>query len=204
MEKLFVKIIVLIGFLSITGCKSSTDPVNWSSSKIDSWIEKGDWLNGWSVKPDGSVNRKEMATYYYKNRERWDNAFNYLKSTDLSKLEPKRYDIDGNNLYALVSEYVTKNEEDAKFETHQKYIDIQYVISGAEQMSIAPMSMKNEILTPYDATKDVEFMTVTKSSSYNAGPDRFFVFFPSDIHRPSVKIGENSQVKKIVLKLKIE
>ena len=39
-----------------------------------------------------------------------------------------------------VSEYLTKNEEDAKFEAHHKYIDIQYVINGAEQMSITPLS----------------------------------------------------------------
>ena len=58
----------------------------------------------------------------------------------MSKLEVKRYDIDGDNLYATVSEYITKNEEDAKFEAHQKYIDIQYVISGKEIMSIAPLS----------------------------------------------------------------
>jgi YhcH/YjgK/YiaL family protein len=204
MKKIFLKFVVLVSLLSVAGCKSSNDPSNWSSSRIDKWFERGDWLSGWNIKPDGSINRKELAVYYFKNKERWNKAFAFLKSTDLSKLEVKRYDIDGNNLYAIVSEYLTKNEEDAKFETHQKYIDIQYVINGKEQMSVAPLSMKNEVLTPYDGEKDVEFMTVTKSSGYTAGPERFFIFFPSDIHRPTVKVGENSQVRKIVLKLKIE
>lgn len=195
---------VLTTFFGFFGCKSATDPANWSSQKIDKWFEKGEWLNGWNVIPDGSINRKELALSYFKNKERWDKAFTYLKNSDLSKLEVKRHDIDDGNLYALVSEYLTKNEEDAKFEAHQKYIDIQYVISGVEQMNVAPQSEKKDILTPYDPAKDIEFMTVNKSSSYKATPERFFIFFPSDIHRPSVKIGENSQTRKIVLKVKID
>jgi YhcH/YjgK/YiaL family protein len=127
-----------------------------------------------------------------------------LKTNDLSKLEVKRHEIDGINLFAPVSEYLTKNEADAKFETHQKYIDIQYVISGVEQIGVAPISMKNEVLVPYDETKDIEFMTVTQSSSFKATPEKFFIFFPSDIHRPSVKVGENSQVRKIVVKVKVD
>ena len=204
MKKLILKIMVLTSFLGLFGCKNTSDPVNWSNQKINEWFEKGEWLNGWNITPDGSVNRKEFAVSYFKNKDRWDKAFNFLKSNDLSKLEIKRYDIDGDNLYAPISEYVTKNEEDAKFEAHQKYIDIQYVITGTEQMSVAPLSMKKDVLTPYDPAKDIEFMTVNESKSYTATPDRFFIFFPSDIHRPSVKVGENSQVRKVVVKVKAD
>jgi YhcH/YjgK/YiaL family protein len=204
MKNLFLKIMVLTSFLTILGCKSSNDPSSWSSKQTDEWFEKGEWLNGWSVKPDASIDRKAFAISYFKNKERWDKAFTFLKNSDLSKLEIKRYDIDGNNLFAPISEYLTKNAEDAKFEAHKKYIDIQYVISGTEQMSVAPMSQKKDILTPYDETKDVEFMTVTESSSYIATPDKFFLFFPSDIHRPSVKVAENSQVRKVVVKVKVD
>ena len=130
MKNLFLKIMVLTGFLGFFGCKSPLILSTWSSKKIDKWFEKGEWLNGWTVSPDASINRKTFAVSYFKNKERWDKAFTFLKNSDLSKLEIKRYDIDGDNLYAPVSEYLTKNEEDAKFEAHQKYIDIQYVVSG--------------------------------------------------------------------------
>jgi YhcH/YjgK/YiaL family protein len=199
-----INIMVLTSFLGFFGCKTSSDPATWSSKKIDQWFEKGDWLNGWRVIPDASINRKEFALSYYRNKERWDKAFTFLKTSDLTKLEIKRYDIDGDNLYAPISEYQTKNPEDAKFEAHKKYIDIQYVISGTEQMSVAPMAQKKEVLVPYDAVKDVEFMTVSGSSDYKATPERFFIFFPSDIHRPGVKTGENSPVRKVVVKVKVE
>ncbi len=194
---------VLTSFLGFFGCNSPSDPATWSTTKIDKWFEKGEWLNGWNVTPDESINRKEFAVSYFKNKERWDKAFGFLNS-DLSKLEVKRYEIDGENLYAPVSEYLSKNEEVAKYEAHKKYIDIQYVISGVEQMSVAPMSALDSITIPYDPAKEVEFMTVKESSHFKATPANFFIFFPSDIHRPGLKIGENAMVKKIVVKVKVD
>ena len=203
MKNMFIIMILLVSVLGLQGCSNSSDPSAWSEDKLNTWFESGNYLNGWSVKPDASVNKREFAVAYLSNKERWDKAFEFLKTTDLNALEAKRHDIDGDNLFALVSEYMTKNVEDAKFESHKKYVDIQYVISGSEQMSMAPASNKVEVLAAYDETKDLEFMTVTGSSDFIATPDKFFLFFPSDLHRPSVKVGENAQVKKIVVKVKL-
>lgn len=203
MKNIIIKTMLLSGFLSFFGCNSSSDPSTWNSNKIDKWFDKGDWLNGWAISPDESINRKEFAISYFNNKERWDKAFIFLRNTDLSKLELKRYDIDGDNLYAPVSEYLTKNEEDARYEAHRKYIDIQYIISGKELIGVAPISTKKEELVPYDSSKDVEFMTVAQGVNFKASPNRFFIFFPSDAHRPNVKDGDNSQVRKIVVKVKI-
>jgi len=204
MKILFLKIMILTSFLNLIGCNSSTDPLAWSDKKIDKWFEKGEWLNGWTISPDASINRKALAVSYFKHKERWDKAFAFLKNNDLTKLELKRNDIDGDNLYAPVSEYITINEEDSKYEAHQKYIDLQYVISGKEQIGIAPLSMKKEVLAPYDSEKDVELMTVTQGTNLKATPERFFIFFPSDAHSPGLKDGENSQVRKIVVKVKVD
>jgi YhcH/YjgK/YiaL family protein len=204
MKTLFFTIMVFMGFLGLSGCQSSPDPAGWSTGKIDKWFEKGEWLNGWQVSPDASINRREFAVSYYKQKKRWDRAFAFLKDNDLSKMEIRRYDIDGDNLYAPVSEYMSKNEEDAKYEAHQKYIDIQYVITGKELIGVAPMSQKKEITDPYNPEKDVLFLTVDGAKICPAAPDRFFIFFPDDAHRPGVKDGENSQVRKIVVKVKVD
>ena len=197
-------LLILIVMATLSGCTGSSDPSAWSAQKIDTWFEKGDWLNGWQVKPDQSVNRKAFAVSYFKNKERWDKAFIFLKTNDLTALELKRHDIDGDNLYAPVSEYLTKNEEDARYEAHQKYIDIQYVVSGKELIGVAPMSQKKDVLEAYDSTKDIEFLTVTGGENLPALPDRFFIFFPDDAHRPGLKDGENSPVRKVVVKVKID
>jgi YhcH/YjgK/YiaL family protein len=60
------------------------------------------------------------------------------------------------------------------------------------------------VVVPYDETKDLEYMTVKDGVEYKASPERFFLFFPSDIHRPSLTVNGNSPVKKIVVKVKID
>ena len=195
---------VLISFFGLMGSKSSSDPTTWSNKKIDLWFAKNEWKGGWSVMADASINKREFAVSYFKNKERWEKAFNFLKNNDLSKIELKRYDIDGDNLFATVSEYVSKNEDVAKFEAHRKYIDLQYVISGKEVMNIAPLSSIKEVNTPYDDKKDIEFVTVSKVVNYKASPSNFFIFFPTDVHRPGLKDGENSTVRKVVLKVKVD
>jgi len=203
MKNSVVFFVMFISAMLMQNCGDSSDPSEWSGEKIDKWFDSGEYLNGWAIKPAGSVNKREFAIAYFRNKERWDKAFAFLKNTDLNQLEAKKYDIDGDNLYALVTDYMTKNLEDAQFESHKKYIDIQYVINGKEQISWTPATKKREVLTPYDETRDIEFMTVTESSDYIATPEVYFLFFPSDLHRPGVKSGENSQVKKVVVKVKV-
>ncbi len=203
MKKTVVIIILLVSILTIQSCSNSSDPAGWSEEKLNGWFASGEFHKGLTITPDVSINKREFTVAYFKNRERWDKAFAFLKTNDLKSLEVKRHDIDGENLYAIVSEYITKNVEDAKFESHRKYADIQLVIDGKEQMSVADLSKKAEVLTPYDEAKDLEFMTVNECSDYIATHDKFFLFFPSDLHRPGVKVGENAQVKKIVVKVKL-
>ncbi len=194
---------VVLSMSGLTGTKSEPDPSTWSDKKINDWFLKKEWAEGWKVNPDGSVNRREFAISYFKNKDRWQKAFAFLKSSDLKTLEVKRYDIDGDNLYATISEYTTKNEETTDFEAHRKYIDIQYVISGKEIMNIAPLSTIIKVITPYDATKDIEFVTVGKKVNYTASQDNFFIFFPDDAHRPGLKVGTNAPVRKVVIKLRV-
>lgn len=203
MKKFFLQIMVLSGILGIFGC--SSDPSHWSEAKLDKWFQKGEWLNGWTIKPDASINKREFALSYFKNKQRWDKAFKFLKLHDLTKMEVKKIEIDGNDLYATVSEYMTKNAGEGKFEVHQKYADIQYVISGLEQIGISPLSAKKQTLVPYDQAKDIEFMTVSDSAYHKATPGNFFIFFPSDVHEPNMKADSiQTQVKKVVVKVKLD
>jgi len=203
MKRLITLIMVVAGISGITGC--SSDPSDWSEDKLNSWYEKGEWLNGWQVKPDASINRREFAVSYHRNQERWHKAFAFLKAHDLNSLQIRRYDIMGDTLYATVSEYLSKTEDQGRFEVHQKYIDIQYVINGEENIGVAPLSAKKGTVVPYNEANDIEFMTVTDSTYQKASPENFFIFFPSQIHKPGMRIGNDSiMIKKIVVKVKAE
>lgn len=186
------------------GTGNTPDPSDWSDEKIDEWFEKADWLNGWSVKPDQSIDRKALAISYYNNQLRWNQAFQFLTTHDLTSLAPGNYQISGKDLYAIVSEYMSKSIENARFEAHKNYVDLQYVISGSELMGITPLAMQNEIKQPYDPVKDVVFVSVHEHRDIRATPSVFFLFFPNDIHRPGLMDGVSSPVRKIVVKIKID
>lgn len=204
MTKLIASLMVLFSLFGSAGMISSSDPATWSDKKVEKWFLKSEWSAGWKANPDPSINKRDLAVAWFKNKERWEKAFTFLKTSDLSKLEAKRYDIDGDNLYATISDYITKNPETANFEAHRKYIDIQYIISGKEIMNAVPLSSVNEIITPYDDSKDIEFMSVTKFDNHKADPSNFFIFFPDQAHRTQLKDGNNSKVRKVVIKLRVE
>lgn len=195
---------VFTSLLAFFGCKNSDDPAKWSKKQLDSWFDKGEFLGGWNVKPDPTINRREFAVLYKQHKARWDKAFAFLRDADLKTLEVKKYELDGTDLYASVSEYTTKNEEDARYEGHKKYIDIQYVISGKEHIGIAPITLLDKVIEPYNEQKDVMFITVKRIINFKADSSKFFIFFPEDLHRPNLKDGENSHVKKVVVKVKVD
>ena len=187
-----------------TRFSESKDPSKWDAGQIDQWFEKGEWLNGWTVRPDPSINRKVLAISYFKNRMKWDKAFAFLRDIDFSSAELRKYDIEGEKAYAIASTYHSKNEEDAKYEAHKKYIDIQYVFKGKELIGLTTPEKKKADILPYDPQRDIEFMTVSEGRNLKANQDIFFIFFPEDIHCPGIKDGENTPVSKIVVKVLVE
>jgi YhcH/YjgK/YiaL family protein len=204
MRKQFPFTIILTITMVLCGCSAKNDPSGWSKEETNKWFEKGEWLREWTGKPDGTVDRKLFAESYFKHKERWNKAFDFLKENDLSKLEIKRYDLEGDNLFAMVSEYSTKNPEDAHFEAHRKYIDLQFVIMGSELIGLAPIASKDSVIQEYDATKDLEFFSTKEEQLVQADNSGFFMFFPENAHRPSIKVSENSTVRKVVIKIKVD
>ena len=181
----------------------SKNPENWSDKELSAWFSSGKWKHNWNVIPDGSINQKELAIQYHKNPDRWEKAFTFLKTENLETIDLGRYELDGENLYINVDEYLTKDEDVTDFEAHRKYIDIQYLVSGEEKIGVIPLGKTTEI-TPYDNSRDVSFMSAENSNYQVATPERFFIFFPDDAHRPGVKSKSNSKVRKVVVKIKID
>ena len=189
----------------LVSCSSNNDnsPEKWSEKKISEWFNEGKWKEDWEPRPDESINQKKLAYYYFQNPERWKKAFSFLKREDLSRLQPGRYELDGADLFLIIDEYNTKNEEDSRFEAHRKYADIQYLIYGEEKIGIISLKETRESV-PYDKEKDIVFLTAKENNYRLAWPEKFFIFFPEDAHRPSVKTDKNSIVRKAVVKVRID
>ena len=129
--------------------------------------------------------------------------FDYIKTTDFSRMEDGKYPIEGGAILNL-SSYETKNPEDKKAEAHKKYIDIQYVVSGQEMIGVSSENPGNELLQDYNEEKDCTFYKKIANEHFLAMRQGMFaVFFPGDIHRPGCILHEKSDVRKVVIKVPV-
>ena len=113
------------------------------------------------------------------------------------------------NVKAIVSQYSSLKENQNGYEAHRKYIDIQYALKGSEVVRYLPLSQLAEKI-PYSEEKDIAFYKPIDLDDMVSGVDLvigdgfFTVLFPQDGHMPQISIGESQNIKKIVIKVKVE
>lgn len=144
------------------------------------------------------IDKIENYTRYTNLSERMAKGFEFIKNTDLVQLESGKYDIDHEDVFAIVQEYDTKDEKNCKLEGHKKYIDIQYVIKGVESMGVT--TKKDQKIIEVNEEKDYTFYE-GETSLLKVAEGMFTIFFPDDLHRPCVKSEQIAKVKKVVVKV---
>jgi YhcH/YjgK/YiaL family protein len=142
------------------------------------------------------------AQIYFHLGARVQKALEYLLNTDFKTIEPGKYEIDGDEIYAVISQYDTKPASSGRWEAHKRYLDIQYVVEGKEKIGYS-FSNKMIVTQNYDEHKDIMFLKgegqfLTVDAGYLA------ILFPSDIHMPGIAINISSPVKKVVVKVKVD
>ena len=107
-------------------------------------------------------------------------------------------------VYVNVEEYITQNRKDRFFEMHKKYIDVQYIISGEEIITLC----KPEVLierTPYDINRDIVFFeNQIEGMDYYLNAGRFLIIQNGIAHMPCVAVNNNQNVKKAVFKIPVK
>ncbi len=147
------------------------------------------------------LDKIENADLYAALSENLKKGFDFLKNTNLLNAEIGKHEIDGKNVFALVSEYESKAHQDCRLEAHRTYADIQYIVSGKEAIGFAPLNNQT-VTAEYNAEKDIVFFSgETEQLTVEAG--MFAVFFPQDVHRPCMQIDGPAKVKKVVVKVKM-
>jgi YhcH/YjgK/YiaL family protein len=143
----------------------------------------------------------ENADRYYALHPLFQKAFEALQQMDWNQLPCGRHDIDGDNIFINLAEYQTMLPDQGTWEAHRRYIDIQLMVSGQEQMGHA-FNSSLEINEPYDAAKDVEFYSgAGQLITYREST--FAIYFPQDAHKPGLISGAPETVRKAVVKVRI-
>ena len=103
------------------------------------------------------------------------------------------------NIFVMVQELELRPLEQARLELHRKYIDIQLVLRGDEE--VFGWSEKKDCLKPeteFDEAKDIQLFVDTPQCFYTVREGQFSVLYPEDGHAPMLGKGK---VKKCIFKI---
>ena len=154
-----------------------------------------EYNNGGNMIKDNIKNFK----FYTGISDRIRHGFEWIINSNLEKMSDGRYEIE-DGIYANLQTYETK--DDALYEAHRDYIDIQYMIEGSEKCGVAEFKTC-KTATKYDKERDIEFLNTNSGEYFTLNSGEFFVFFPQDAHKPSLNNNYKQKVKKVVVKVHI-
>lgn len=151
-----------------------------------------------------------MILGHINNRTYWESLPSPLVRTldQLAKKETQllpcgRYEIDGDDIFFMVSEYETKAPSELKAETHNEYIDIQFLVAGAERIGWALRDEETTYTYLDEKGNDAIFYKEVPGESFvlfTAGS--YAILTENDIHRPCCAVKDSMPVKKIVAKVR--
>jgi YhcH/YjgK/YiaL family protein len=141
------------------------------------------------------------AHLYHAVNAKFKQAFDYIHQIDVDSIAVGKYEIDGENMYALIQEYNTKLKEQGKWEAHRRYIDLQYVTQGAEGIGYANINHLQQGV--YDAGRD--FLPLHgEGDLFTLHSGSFVLLLPEDAHMPGMAVGTPAPVKKVVVKISVD
>lgn len=126
-------------------------------------------------------------------------AFEFLRRKDLAEFPNGKHEIVGDLVYVLISREEGRNGV-GRLESHQKYIDVQYVVSGDERIGWRAI----EGLRPeadYEIARDIQFFRDEPTFWFDVKPGEFAVFLPTDAHAP---LAGRGAIHKAVVKVAVD
>lgn len=135
-----------------------------------------------------------------KNNPYYQEALEYIKTTDLNTLENGKHILNGENLFVNIVDSQMKTPQQARLEVHDEYIDIQVPLSKAETFGVTPRSECKEPDGEYNPVKDILFYKDPVTNTISAEIGEAVTFEPDTAHAPL--IGEGT-IHKAIFKVKV-
>ena len=127
-------------------------------------------------------------------------AITFISSTDLNVLSVGIHPIIGEQLLVIVEEAQGRSRTEAQLECHRKYIDIQLVLEGTDEMGWKPLADCQQPVSDYSAAKDIQFFTDAADAWVSTPANAYCIFFPEDAHAPLVSTGK---IRKLIFKIAV-
>lgn len=129
--------------------------------------------------------------YLYKINE-------FISTHDMASLEKGKYDL-GDECFVNILE--SNPTTSTRYESHVKYLDIQYIVKGSETILWKYIDEATKT-TEYDEVKDRYLLTAENGKPLTVEEGQFMMLYPTDAHCPGIRANHDF-VKKAVFKIKI-
>lgn len=123
-------------------------------------------------------------------------GFDFLLRPNLLSLDSGRFDLQGDQVFALMNRDPGRGREGARLEAHRKYIDIQFLVEGDEEIGWRPTSECRHVTETYDESRDIGFFGDVPYTWIKLPVGKFMILFPDDAHAPLAATGPN--VKAVI------
>lgn len=147
------------------------------------------------------LDRVENLLAYLSMNKGFTAAAEFLAAEDINELADGKYKIDGENVFATVVRDSGRRSEDALLEIHRKYIDIQLVLEGCDEMGWKALSSCAQPADEFDKEKDLQFFRDEAELHVPVTAGMFAIFFPEDAHMPMISEGK---LHKIIIKIAVD
>lgn len=107
-------------------------------------------------------------------------------------------------VFAIEQAYLTRRRPEGLFESHRKYLDIQVVVSGEENMEVIDIADAT-VQSAYEEARDlIKYHDTANASVLRIGVAQCAVFLPRDVHMPCLRADDRAVlVHKSVLKVPV-
>ena len=144
------------------------------------------------------IDRIENIEYYESILPGLKNGLSTLRQ--LPSQEVGRYEFEGG--FLMIQEGTTKPMCEGTFEAHRKYVDVQIMLHGCEELAWEEYNLLNSVI-PYNEEKDQERLDGERKHSMLISEGMFFAAFPQDGHKAVSHTDEQHHYRKAVMKLRL-
>ena len=128
---------------------------------------------------------------------------------EMKRFTPENYgdgrvEVDGDNVFLLLNNYETHPKSESMAEAHRKYIDVMYMVEGAETIYVKNVDKLKNITCEYTEENEAVLAdTDDDATAVRLEAGYFVVLFPQDAHSPACNADGKRSVKKIIGKVRV-
>lgn len=144
------------------------------------------------------IDKSENICFYAPLLNNLENALKAVQA--LEDFGPGRYSFDGGG-YFMVQKGRTKPMEEGDYEAHKKYVDVQLIVEGSEEIAWADICGLKEL--SYDEEKDKIALAGAVEHTMKISAGMCWIAFPRDGHKAIRHTKDSQDYTKVVIKLPV-